>query len=87
MLGEFIRKHGVDIAMLQEVTSKHNITMKGYQTINDIGTAGRGTAILARYDQRMDGIRRLPSGRGVAANYNNICIVKQLCAIRNVESS
>jgi len=50
MLEEFIRKHDVDIAMLQEVTSIHNITMKGYQTIDNIGTAGRGTAIVARDD-------------------------------------
>ena len=75
MLEEFIRKHDVDIAMLQEVTTTHNITTKGNQTIANIGTTGRGAAIIATDDLQMNGIRKLPSGRSIAANYNNLCIV------------
>jgi len=74
MLEEFIQKHDVDIAVLQEVTSVHNITIKGYQ-IDNIGTAGHGTATLTRDDLQMHRIRRLPSGQGLAAYYNNICLV------------
>ena len=57
MLEEFIRKHDVGIAMLQEVTSVNNINIKGYQTIDSIGTAGRGAAILTRDDLQMHRIR------------------------------
>ena len=65
-LEEFIRKHDVDIAMLQEVTPTHNIIIKGYQTIDNIGTTGRGIAIIARDDLQMNGLRKIPSGRGIA---------------------
>jgi len=75
MLEEFIRKRDVDIAILQEVTSVHNINIKGYQTIDNVGTARRGTAILTRDDLQMHRIRRLPSGRKLAAYCNNICLV------------
>jgi len=30
MLEEFIKRHDIDIAMLQGVTNVHSITMKGY---------------------------------------------------------
>jgi len=75
MLEEFIRKHDIDIAMLQEVTNVHSITMNGYQVIDNVGTMGRGTAILHKEDIQMHTIRRLPSGRGIAVYYNSICFI------------
>lgn len=75
MLEEFLRRHDVDFALLQEVTSLNAITFKGYQTIDNIGTSGRGTAIIAKEDLQMHRIRRLPSGRGLVPYYNNICLL------------
>jgi len=79
MFEQFIRKQEVDFAMLQEVTSKQHVEVKRYYVIDNIGTAGRGTALLIREELQVDRIKRIPSGRGVAAYYNNICLIN-LCA-------
>jgi len=50
MLEEFLRRHDVDFALLQEVTSVNAIMFRGYQTIDNIGASGRGTAIIAKVD-------------------------------------
>ena len=54
----------------------------GYHTIENIGTAGRGTEMIVREDLQMDRIKRIPSGRGITAYYKNICLIN-ICAIRN----
>ena len=75
MLEEFIRRLDVDVAILKEVTTVHNITIKGYQVTDNVGTLGRGMAILHKDDLHIHTIRRLLSGRGIAAYYNNICFI------------
>lgn len=75
MLDEFIRRHDIDIVMLQEVTNIESITIPGYQTIENIGTLGRGTAILHKENLQMHTIQKIPSGRGLAAYYKNICFI------------
>ena len=65
----------MDIALLQEVTPGNNITFSGYQSHVNIGTSGRGTAILAKSELPMHRIERIPSGRGIVAYYGNICIL------------
>jgi len=77
MLEDFLRRHDVDFALLQEVTSLNPMTFKGYQTIDNIGISGRGTAIIAKEDLQMHMIRRLPSGRGLVAYYNNIFLLNK----------
>ena len=51
------------------------IKFKGYQTIDNIGASGRGTAIIVKVHLQLHRIRRLPCGRGLVAYYNNICIL------------
>ena len=75
MLEEFLRRHDVDFALLQEVTSVNAITFKVYQTIDNIGASGRDTVIIAEVDLKFHRIRRLPSGRGFVAYDNNICLL------------
>ena len=75
MLEEFIRRHDTHIAVLQKVTNVHSITMKGYQVIDNVGILGRGMAILNKEDLQMHTIQHLPSGRGRAVHYNNICFI------------
>ena len=72
MLEQFIRKQEVDFAMLQDVTSKQHIELNGYYVIDNIGTAGRGTALLIREVLQVNRIKRILSGRGVDVYYNNI---------------
>ena len=82
MLEKFRRRHEVDIAMIQEVTSRKHIEVMGYHTIENIGKAGRGTAMIIREDLQMDRIKRIPSGRGITAYYKNMSH-QYICAIRN----
>jgi exonuclease III len=46
MLDDFLHRHDVDITLLQEVTNGDRLAVKGYQSIVNVGTLGRGTAIL-----------------------------------------
>ena len=41
----------------------------------NIGTEGRGTAIITKEDIELREIQRLPSGRGIAGRWNNLLIV------------
>lgn len=50
MLEDFLRKRDVDIALLHEVATENNINFRGYQTVINIGTPARGTAILSKVD-------------------------------------
>jgi len=75
MVEQFMRRHEVVIAMLQEVTSKKHIEVKGYHITDNIGTAGRGTAMIIKEDLQMDRIKRIPSGRGITAYYKNTCLI------------
>jgi len=86
MLEEFIRKHDVDIAMLQEVTSVHNITIKGYQTIDNFEIAGRGTAILTKDDLQMHRIKTTTLRPSTNCLLQQNMSRKHLRAIRNIES-
>jgi len=52
MVGEFIRRHNTDFAVLQEVTIVHSITMKGYQVSDNVGTLGRARQYSIRKTYR-----------------------------------
>jgi len=75
MLEQFMRRHEIDIAMLQEVTSKQHIEVNGYNSIEKLGAAGRGTAIIIREDLKMERVKIIPSGRGITAYYKIICLI------------
>ena len=75
MLEQFMRRHEADIVMLQEVTSKQHIVVKDYHIIDNIGTVGRGTAIITRKDLQMDGIKGIPWSKGLTAYYKNPCFI------------
>jgi exonuclease III len=50
MLTEYIRRHEIDITLLQEITDPELIQMYGYEVYYNIGMETRGTAIVARKD-------------------------------------
>jgi len=75
MLGEFLRRHDVDFALLQEVAHTNINNLRGYQVYDKIGTTGRGTAILTKVGLNLYGIKRLPTERGISAYYNNTYIL------------
>jgi len=75
MLEEFVHRHDVDIALLQDVTDGDKLVCKGYHSTINIGTTGRGTAILHKLNIQLHRIERIPSGRGTAVYFDDTCIV------------
>jgi hypothetical protein len=75
MLDEFLHKQDIDIALLQEVTQPSLHTIPRYTAHINQGTEGRGKAILTKDGLDVSNIKRLPSGRGMAAVFNGTWIV------------
>ena len=75
MLGDFLHKHEIDIIFLQEVTQPILHTLRGYAAHTNVGTNGRGTAIVTREHYTLNNIVRLPSGRGMAADFQGLWLV------------
>ena len=75
MFEEFLYKHGIDLALLQEVTNSKITTIRRYTSYINMETEGRGTAILAKDNYLLTNIQRIPTGRGISAHFNGIRIV------------
>jgi len=75
MLEGLLCQQEIDIALLQEVTSNNIQRLRGYTTHVNEGTEKRGTAIVTREGLSITDIKRLPSGRGLAANYDGLWIL------------
>jgi len=71
---EFLYKHDIDLALLQEVTNSKITTIRRYTSYINIGTEGRGTAILAKDSYLLANIQCIPTGRGISAHFNGIMI-------------
>jgi len=67
VLGDFLFLQDIDIALLQEVTTTNLTCIRNYTVHGNIGTEGRGTAILSKTGITLTDVMRLPSGRGIAA--------------------
>jgi len=75
MFGEFLHRHDVEIALIQEVTNGNNLAVKGYQSIVNFGTLRRGTAIIHKLHLKLHRLQRIPTGRGIAAYLGSTCLV------------
>jgi exonuclease III len=64
MLQDFIYKHGLDLILLQEVTDSTISNIQRYTAYINIGSKGRGTAVLAKDCYHITNIQRIPTGRG-----------------------
>jgi exonuclease III len=76
MLEDFLIKHEIDILFLQEVTQSHFDNLRGYTAYTNTGTTRRGTAVLARDHLILTDIVRIPTGRGVEADFHGVWLVK-----------
>jgi exonuclease III len=74
MLDDFLHQQDIDIALLQEVTQPNFHTAIRYTVHINLGAEGRGTAILTKDGLDISDIKRLPSGRGIAAAFNGTWI-------------
>jgi exonuclease III len=75
MLEDFLKKQEIDIILLQEITKPVFEDIRGFVAQTNIGTTGRGTAILSRDQLQLTNIVRLPTGRGMAASFQNLTLV------------
>jgi exonuclease III len=75
MLSDFLHKHEIDIIFLQEVTQPTLHTLRGYAAHTNVGTNGRGTAVITREHYTLNNIVRLPSGKGMAAEFQGLWLV------------
>ena len=75
MLDDFMRRQEIDLMLLNEVTHANTSMTGNYTTHINIGTDGRGTAILVKEGITLTNIQRIPSGRGIAATLHGISIV------------
>jgi exonuclease III len=74
MRGQFLALQDIDIILLQEVV-QCSLELRGYEAHVNIGTNGRGTAIVAREGIPLKKVARIPSGRGIAAELQRMGIV------------
>ena len=72
MLGDFLKRQDIDVALLQEVTHTEFTTIREYNAIVNECTDKRGTAILAKTGLHLQNIKRIPSGRGITAVFQGI---------------
>jgi hypothetical protein len=75
MLEDFLRKQEIDIIFLQEVTMPVFDDIRGFVAHTNIGTTGRGTAILTRDHIQLTNIVCLTTGRGMAAVLYKVTLV------------
>ena len=75
MLADFLRTWEIDVLLAQEVTKPVLHDFAGYNTHYNIGTSGRGTAIIAREGINLLNVNRLPSGRAMSARFQDLCII------------
>jgi exonuclease III len=74
MLDDFLHRQDIDIALLQEVTQPNSYTAIRYTVHMNLGSEGRGHSIT-KDGLDISNIKRLPSGRGIAAAFNGTWIV------------
>jgi exonuclease III len=74
MLADFLQRHDIDVAFLQ-VTHNDFTHTRGYNSIVNEGTEKRGTAILVKKGLQIQNIKRISSGRGVAASFQGIWVM------------
>jgi exonuclease III len=85
MLRHFIRKHGLDIVLLQEVVAPESVIAPGYTSYTNIGPDLRGSAVVARRDHHTTHIEKVLSGRTLAVVYKDIRIINVFAPLGTVK--
>jgi exonuclease III len=75
MLEDLLRRQDIDIALLQETTIHNNHTLRGYNTYASNGTDQRGTTIVAKEGINITDVKRIPTGRAITIQYNEMWII------------
>jgi exonuclease III len=75
ILEDFMRRQEIELILLQEVTQDTISAIGNYTAHINIGTDGRGKAILAKEGFTLTNIQKISSGRGISATLQGIRIV------------
>jgi exonuclease III len=75
MLMDYLRKHDIDIALIQEIVDPESMCINGYLAHTNIGSDMTGTTIIARKDLHITKIDRIPSGRAIAAEFHGTRLI------------
>jgi endonuclease/exonuclease/phosphatase family metal-dependent hydrolase len=75
MLEVFLYKNDIDIVLLQEVTLPNITAVHRYTAHINIGTEGRGTAILMKAKLTARNVKRSHTDRGIALEFNRMWII------------
>jgi len=74
-LNNFLFRHDIDIALLQEVTNNDLSPLCGYTALVNEDIDKRGTAILHKEGLPLSNINWLPSGTGIAGLFKDKWII------------
>jgi exonuclease III len=75
MLEDFLMRHDIDLTLLQEVKCPQLDILSRYAKNINIGSGPRGTALLAKHGITLTNVKKLPTGRGIAAMFNETWFV------------
>ena len=75
MLNNFLLRHDIDIALLQEVTNNDFPPICGSAAFVNEGIDKAGTAIILKEGLSLSNVKRLPSGRGIAGLFKDTWIM------------
>jgi exonuclease III len=75
MLTDFLYRQEITIILLQKVTHNDGARIRGYDTYLNRGATLRGTALAVEKTTRIQQVQPLPSGRAIAAKYEDLRIV------------
>jgi exonuclease III len=76
MLHDFIQKQEIDVLFIQDVTHPNIGALRGHRMYTNVGTMMRGTAFVTREEMQLHNIKQLLSGRGKAADFRGIMLIK-----------
>jgi exonuclease III len=75
MMENFLNTWEIGVLLVQAVTKHVLHNLRGYQTLYNTGTNCRGTAIIAKQGITFENITRIPSGRAIAARFNDCWLI------------
>jgi exonuclease III len=75
MLEDFLHTNEIDVICLQEVTKPYVTNIRNYTAHVNIGTEGRGTAILHKNCYEFSNIEKMPTRRGILGTFHDMKIL------------
>jgi exonuclease III len=75
MLDDFLQTNAIDFLCLQEMTSSVIDQFRDYVVHLNIGTEGRGTAVIHKDIYSFAGLEKLPTDRVIKGTFDGLTVV------------